>query len=83
MLQDLASLQLFYFKHPHDTKEFAIFFRLAKIHRQQQFHFSHFFFFCCCLFVRLTLWLQEGARQRGWAAGQGWLRVRSMLPSMQ
>lgn len=35
MLQDLVSLQLFYFKHPRDTKEFAIFFLLAKIHNHQ------------------------------------------------
>lgn len=45
MLQDLVSLQLFYFKHPHDTKEFAIFFLLAKIHNHQQFQFSYLIFF--------------------------------------
>lgn len=45
MLQDLVSLQLFYFKHPHDTKEFAIFFLLAKIHNHQQFWFSYLIFF--------------------------------------
>jgi len=44
MLQDLVSLQLFYFKHPHDTKEFANFFLLAKIHNHQQFQFSYLIF---------------------------------------
>lgn len=69
MLQDLVSLQLFYFKHPHDTKEFAIFFLLAKIHNHQQFQFSYLIFF-------LTLPLRaakpcsavwgEAGRQQGW-----------------
>lgn len=45
MLQDLVSLQLFYFKHPHDTKEFAIFFFcLPKFIITNNFIFLFFFF---------------------------------------
>lgn len=63
MLQDLVSLQLFYFKHPHDTKEFAIFFLLAKIHNHQQFQFSYLIFFLTLLFLGST----GGRREAGLA----------------
>lgn len=81
MLQDLVSLQLFYFKHPHDTKEFAIFFLLAKIHNHQQFQFSYliFFFFLTLLFLGCSALLgSTGGKREG-----GLARLQQLTGSLE
>lgn len=74
MLQDLASLQLFYFKHPHDTKEFAIFFPACQNSQStiSVFLFNFLFFplfFSIFLFNSFLLWTAK-IHQAAWGGGR-------------
>lgn len=83
MLQDLVSLQLFYFKHPHDTKEFAIFFFcLPKFIITNNFIFLFFFFYPPFNSSASGSEALPGCRGEGEAAGLAGLQEQTGLLRM-